>query len=161
KLDVPGEELSKVRNLLEDPDQHRGRDVLVVGGGDSAAEAAIALAAAGARVTLSYRGQQLARGNTRNREKIDKLIAGKKVRGLFASQVTTIHERAVELKLDGGRRQSLPNQDVILLIGADPPTEWLRAMGVRYVERPHMERLPRSDQLVERLLGPVVETTVD
>jgi len=161
KLGVPGEDLSKVHNLLEDPDAHARRDVLVVGGGDSAAEAAIALAAAGARVTLSYRGQQLARVNMKNREKLDKLIASKKVRALFGSQVAAIQERAVDLRLEGGRRQSLPNQDVILLIGADPPIEWLKATGVQYVERPHMQSMPRSDELVERLLGPVEETKVD
>src|SRR5262249_33846389 len=56
-LQVPGENLPKVCSLLEDPDDWRGKNVLVVGGGDSACEAALALADAGAMVTISYRGK--------------------------------------------------------------------------------------------------------
>lgn len=55
KLDVPGEELDKVSNRLHDPKDYAGKKVLVVGGGDSATEAAVALAACGADVTISYR----------------------------------------------------------------------------------------------------------
>jgi thioredoxin reductase len=68
KLNVPGEQLPKVFNRLHDPAEFRGRDVLVVGGGDSALEAAIALSEAGAKTTLSYRGEQLARAKGEPRE---------------------------------------------------------------------------------------------
>ena len=61
KLGVPGEETNKVFNRLYDPKEFAGRQVLVVGGGDSALETAIALSTAGARVTLSYRGKGFAR----------------------------------------------------------------------------------------------------
>ena len=61
KLNVPGEELNKVYNRLHDPRDFAGKDVLVVGGGDSALETAIALAECGARVTLSYRKGEFSR----------------------------------------------------------------------------------------------------
>src|SRR5262249_52138412 len=87
KLKVAGEDLQKVANLLDDPEDYRGRDVLVVGGGDSAAEAVIALVEAGARVTLSYRGKQIVRANPKNRERVERFIASKKVRAYWSSQV--------------------------------------------------------------------------
>ena len=73
KLGVPGEELDKVMNRLHDPKEFAGRDVLVVGGGDSAAEAAIALAACGAHVTLSYRKPEINRPEAREYQEVDGL----------------------------------------------------------------------------------------
>jgi NosR/NirI family nitrous oxide reductase transcriptional regulator len=73
KLGVPGEELDKVFNRLHDPRDFTGRNVLVVGGGDSALEGAVALAEAGAHVTVSYRGAEFARAKPENVEKLDAL----------------------------------------------------------------------------------------
>ncbi|HEV8231104.1 MAG TPA: NAD(P)-binding domain-containing protein, partial [Thermoanaerobaculia bacterium] len=70
KLGVPGEESDKVFNRLYDPKEFVGRQVLVVGGGDSALETAIALATAGAHVTLSYRKKEFSRPKPENVEKI-------------------------------------------------------------------------------------------
>jgi NosR/NirI family nitrous oxide reductase transcriptional regulator len=70
KLGVPGEDLDKVFNRLYDPGDFAGRQVLVVGGGDSACETAVALAAAGAHVTVSYRRKELSRPKTENLEKV-------------------------------------------------------------------------------------------
>ncbi len=75
RLNVPGEDLDKVYNRLHDPRDFRDRDVLVVGGGDSALETAIAIALAGGRVTLSYRRPELARPKIENIEKLHKLAA--------------------------------------------------------------------------------------
>src|SRR5678815_5491536 len=74
-LQVPGENLPKVFNLLEDPDEWRGRAVLVVGGGDSACEAALALADAGARVMISYRGKGFNRAAPKNKQAIEMYAA--------------------------------------------------------------------------------------
>ena len=71
KLGVPGEELDKVYNRLFDPKEFTGKNVLVVGGGDSALETAIALTGAGANVTLSYRRKEFARAKAENVAKIE------------------------------------------------------------------------------------------
>jgi len=70
RLGVPGEDMDKVFNRLYDPGEFAGRQVLVVGGGDSALEVTIALGAAGAHVTLSYRKKEFARPKPDNVEKI-------------------------------------------------------------------------------------------
>jgi NosR/NirI family nitrous oxide reductase transcriptional regulator len=70
RLGVPGEDLDKVFNRLYDPKEFAGRQVLVVGGGDSACETAIALGTAGAHVTFSYRKKEFARPKPENVEKI-------------------------------------------------------------------------------------------
>jgi thioredoxin reductase/ferredoxin len=73
QLGVPGEGLDKVYNRLHDPRDFRGQRALVVGGGDSALEAAIALVASGAQVTLSYRKTTLSRPKPDNLAKLDQL----------------------------------------------------------------------------------------
>jgi thioredoxin reductase/NAD-dependent dihydropyrimidine dehydrogenase PreA subunit len=156
KLGVPGEALPKVSSMLDDPQALARRDVLIVGGGDSAGEAVIACAEAGARVTLSYRGKQLVRVNPSIRDRVARLIAARRVQALWGSQVVEILPDRVVLKLEGEKQRELTNQVVLSLIGAEPPTEWLTAMGVRYIEVPHRAAQPRSDQLIERLLGPNV-----
>ena len=75
KLGVPGEDLDKVYNRLHDPRDFAGQDVLVVGGGDSAIETTIAMAQAGARVTLSYRKPEFSRPKPENVEKLAALQA--------------------------------------------------------------------------------------
>ena len=72
KLNVPGEDLDKVMNRLHDPKDYADQDVLVVGGGDSALETAIAIAESGGRVTLSYRRAELSRPKPENVDKIDR-----------------------------------------------------------------------------------------
>jgi thioredoxin reductase/ferredoxin len=75
QLGVPGEKLGKVYQRLYDPKEFTGKEVLVVGGGDSALESAIALALAGAHVGLSYRNKELSRPKPENLEKINALVA--------------------------------------------------------------------------------------
>ena len=75
RLNVPGEELDKVSNRLIDPGEFTGKNVLVVGGGDSALESAIALGAAGAHVTLSYRRKEFNRPKGENVDKLKTLEA--------------------------------------------------------------------------------------
>lgn len=157
-LGVPGENLPKVASLLEDPDRHAGQDVLVVGGGDSALEAACALADAGARVTLSYRGKSFHRAQAKNKQRIQEYGQSGKVTVLYGSQVTSFSPDAVDLKLGDGRVTRLANQAAFVLIGADPPIAWLEKLGIRYVERPHWYALGKTDQLVESLTGTLRET---
>ncbi len=98
KLDVPGEDMPKVVYRLVDPDQYNGKRVLVVGGGDSAVEAAIQLAEEStAKVHISYRRGAFARCKQRNKEKIKRLIDDGRVKPLFKTRVLSVEDAIVRL----------------------------------------------------------------
>ena len=152
-LGVQGENLPKVTSLLEDPDLHRGQTVCVVGGGDSALEAAIALADSGAKVILTYRGKSFSRAQPKNRQTIDSYEAQRRIKVKYQSEVVAFAEDTVTLQMADGTQKRYPNQAAFVLIGADPPIEWLGTMGIHYVERRHMYALPPSDRMITRFLG--------
>jgi thioredoxin reductase/NAD-dependent dihydropyrimidine dehydrogenase PreA subunit len=130
KLNVPGEELPKVAYRLIDPEQYEGCRVLVLGGGDSALEAAIQLAEeSDAQVTLSYRGEEFGKCRDANRAKVNALAASKHLKLLMKSQVVEIHPDKVQLEL-GGKPVSLPNDYVIVCAGGELPLEFLKKVGV-------------------------------
>jgi thioredoxin reductase len=132
---VPGEELPKVFYDIVEMEQFKGSRMLVVGGGDSAVESALGLAnQPGTEVTLSYRGDALARVKDRNRAKLDAAIARGAVRAHFKSQVREIRADAVVLEATGGTRP-LPNDYVVIRIGGDPPYQFLQRIGVRIVPK--------------------------
>jgi len=130
RLDVPGEDLPKTVYQLLDPQQYRGQQVLVVGGGDSALEAAAQLALEpGTRVTLAYRGEQFARGRSKNRQDVARLAAEGRIDVILSSQVR--HIRAASVDIDwNGRPVSLPNDAVIVCAGGLLPTAFLRQSGI-------------------------------
>lgn len=131
KLGVPGEDLDKVVYNLIDPEQYRGRRVLVVGGGDSALEAAVALAGEeGTRVHLAYRGEALRRCKAANRDALEKLVRARRVDVLYETDVVAIEQHAVLLS-QKGRRIELPNDDVIICAGGILPADFLRTMGIK------------------------------
>ena len=133
KLKVPGEDLPKVVYRLIDPHQYRGRKVLVVGGGDSAIEAAVSIAEeAGTKVTLSYRGAAFERVNPRNRQRLQ---AAQGVLQLLRSNVLSISAREVGLE-DRGAKVRLPNDDVIVCAGGELPTAMLKSIGI-HIETHH------------------------
>ncbi|MDP2007084.1 MAG: NAD(P)-binding domain-containing protein [Rubrivivax sp.] len=135
KLGVPGEEQAKVVYRLVDAGQYRGRAVLVVGGGDSALEAALALAdEAGTTVTLSYRSAAFARVKAKNRERVQQQAAAGRVRVLMASQVERIGADTVLLKTEGGAEE-LPNHAVIVCAGGELPTPLLQRIGVQFATK--------------------------
>jgi thioredoxin reductase (NADPH) len=132
KLDVPGEESSKVVYRLVDPEQYRGQQVLVVGGGDSALEAAIAVAEQpGTTVTLSYRSAAFARVKAKNRERLEALRTAGRIDVLLESGVVRIDAHGVAIE-QGGRRHDRPNQAVIVCAGGELPTPLLQKMGIRF-----------------------------
>nr|MBA3498818.1 NAD(P)-binding domain-containing protein [Deltaproteobacteria bacterium] len=118
-LQVPGENLPKIFNLLEDPDDWRGRSVLVVGGGDSAVEAALALADAGAKVMLSYRGKGFNRAAPKNKQTIELYAAEGRIKAKLGSQVLQFEGDSVTLALADGSQKRYPNDAAFVLIGAD------------------------------------------
>lgn len=129
KLGVPGEELPKTVYRLTDPDQYRGQHVLVVGGGDSAIEAAVAIAAeAGTSVTLSYRGEAFGRIKQKNRERLAAAEEGGILRVMLGSKVTRIEADAAYLEC--GETVRLVNDAVIVCAGGILPTPMLKEMGI-------------------------------
>lgn len=132
-LQVPGEDLPKVAYRLVDPAQYAGQAVLVVGGGDSALEAAIALAdTPGARVALSYRGQAFSRVKARNRERLAGLQQAGRVDLHLGTEVQAITPREVRLRGPDGRTTALPNDEVIVCAGGVLPTPLLKDIGIRF-----------------------------
>ncbi|MCS6924559.1 MAG: NAD(P)-binding domain-containing protein, partial [Candidatus Binatia bacterium] len=133
KLGVPGEELPKVYYNLIDAADFRGKKVLVVGGGDSAIEAAVALSKEpGTTVHLSYRRGEFSRIKSRNASAIAEQEKAGRVTVIFNSNVTAITERTVTLKVEQ-QQLVLENDAVFALIGADPPKAWLEKIGIKIV----------------------------
>jgi thioredoxin reductase len=118
---------------LVDAAQYTGRALLVVGGGDSALEAALALAAEpGTTVTLSYRGDAYARVKEKNRLMLDEQVRAGRIRNLLKSKVLDIADGSVTLALAEGEPQTLPNDYVIVCAGGELPTPLLKSIGIRF-----------------------------
>ncbi len=136
KLDVPGEDLPKVAYRLLEPQKFSGKRVLVVGGGNSAAETALALADAGccATVSLSYRKGVFARLRAQNQERLDLASAERRIEPVMNSELTSIEPDGVQLSTPSGVR-TLPNDAVIIQAGGTPPGEILRSFGIETVTK--------------------------
>ena len=162
KLDIPGEDRDNVYNRLHDPKDFAKKDVLVVGGGDSALETSIALAQCGANVTLSYRKKEFTRPKPVNLDHLNQLIAdpaadvsvetpvservttsaggflGKnrhigKINLMMESEVKRIDENEVTL-LDAEKEEiTIPNDVVFTMIGREAPLGFIRRSGLKIV----------------------------
>jgi thioredoxin reductase/ferredoxin len=159
KLNVPGEDLGKVYNRLHDPKEFAGKDVLVVGGGDSALETAIAIAECGGRVTLSYRKPDFSRPKPDNLNKLNRLIADPmadvqverpsservttamgdymgpyrkngSITLMLSSKVERIDENDVAVVDADGQTRTIPNDAVFTMIGREAPLEFFRRSGI-------------------------------
>ncbi len=130
KLDVGGEDQAKVVYRLINPQQYRKQHVLVVGGGDSALEAAASLAKQpGTTVTLSYRRKAFSRAKVKNREEVETARKSGRLNILLQSNVKGIGRHDVEIERDG-RRMRLKNDAVIVCAGGLPPTAFLESIGI-------------------------------
>ncbi|HEX5053422.1 MAG TPA: NAD(P)-binding domain-containing protein [Planctomycetota bacterium] len=141
KLGVPGEDLPKVAYSLLDAESYSNRSILVVGGGDSAIEAAMALAEQpGNEVTISYRKAAFSRLKARNEERIDEAMAEGRVRVMFDTTIESITPGAVQLQSTRQDPSSnvatalveLPNDEVFIFAGGTPPFPLLEAAGVSF-----------------------------
>ena len=135
KLGVEGEELPKVCYRLIEADSYEGKDILVVGGGDSAVEAALALSRSGKnRVVLSYRGESFHRVRERNRQQLQKAESEGRLHVMFGSGVRCIEASKVTIGGPSGEI-TLHNDFVFVLIGGEAPEEFLRKIGIEMVDK--------------------------
>jgi putative YpdA family bacillithiol system oxidoreductase len=136
RLGVPGEELPKVVYRLSDPAQYRGQRVIVVGGGDSAIEAAVSIAEEpGTQVTISYRSEAFARAKMKNRKALELATASGRLDVRLKSNIKAIGPEHVEIEQDG-RLETLANDAVIVCAGGILPTGFLKSIGIE-VETKH------------------------
>lgn len=130
KLGVPGEEQPKVVYRLIEAEQYARQHVLVVGGGDSALEAATSIAAAGSeQVVLSYRGEVFDRAKARNRERVQEVARTGKLKVLMKSSVKQIGTEDVAIEHEG-KVVSVRNDAVIVSAGGVLPSDFLRRVGI-------------------------------
>jgi thioredoxin reductase len=135
RLGVPGEELSKVAYSLIEADSYSNEDLLIVGGGDSAIEAALAVAKGGRnRVTLAYRGSDFSRLRDRNRTMFAEAEKQGRIEVLRNTNVLEIRTQTVFLDVAGAQKE-LPNHYVFILIGGESPEQFLRKTGIEIVEK--------------------------
>jgi thioredoxin reductase (NADPH) len=130
KLGVRGEELPKVVYRLIDPEQYHGKHVVVVGGGDSALEAAASIAELGdSSVILSYRGEAFQRAKQRNRQRVESATASDQLKVLLNSQVREIRPDEVIL-VQADKELKVRNDAVIISAGGILPNDFLRSIGI-------------------------------
>ncbi len=135
RLGVAGEDLEKVFYDVVEMEAFRDRKVLVVGGGDSAIESALGIAnQEGTAVHLSYRGSEFKRVKDRNREKLDRAVSDGKIEILLNSELAAIESESVRIQVDGEER-TMPNDNVIIRIGGEPPFPFLERIGVRMIKK--------------------------
>ena len=133
KLHVQGEERERVYHRLYAPRHYKDQDILVVGGGNSAVEAALVLAKQN-RVRLSYRGSEFSRLFKDNERKLNEAVAQKRIEVLLESKVVEFGERTARLEIDrGGHQESVeaPYNHAFVLIGAELPATFLKSLGVK------------------------------
>jgi thioredoxin reductase (NADPH) len=131
KLGVPGEEMSKVVYRLVDPDQYAGQKVLVVGGGDSALEAAASIAETKATggVVLSYRGAEFDRAKARNKDRVQAAAKNGRLRVMMKSNVKKIEAEKVAIEHEGAVVE-MGNDAVIVSAGGVLPSDFLKRVGI-------------------------------
>jgi len=132
KLNVPGEDKSKVMYKLLDAETYQNEDILIVGGGDSAVEAAMGLARQpGNNVTISYRKSRFVRIKTRNEQLISRMIDDRKITVFFDSNIVQIGDRDVTIKNDQ-EEFSIPNSYVFIFAGGEPPLPLMHKIGIKF-----------------------------
>ena len=138
RLNIPGEDLPKVHHLFVEPYAYIRKDALVVGGGNSAAEAALFLSEEGARTTLAiwredWENRDPKAGAMKHwvRTPLDQEIAAGRLRVVLYKEVLSITEREVTLTTEDGETLTIPNDVVFVLIGSDADLTLLKKLGVK------------------------------
>jgi thioredoxin reductase len=131
KLGIPGEDLPKVVYRLIDPAQYINQKVMIVGGGDSALEAALSIAdEKGTTVSVSYRSDSFSRAKGKNRDRIEQYAADDKIKLYLSSSPRSIDENAITL-VSHDEEIVVPNDAVIINAGGILPTGFLKQIGIQ------------------------------
>jgi len=135
KLGIPGESTEKVAYRLLEPEDVSGKDIMVVGGGDSAIESALLLADQN-KVTLTYRGETFSRLKPKNSAKINEAIANGSIRVMFNSNPVSIEKDSVNM-LSGTDQQELKikNDLVYIFAGGELPIQFLQKVGIQITKK--------------------------
>ncbi len=132
KLGVPGENQEKVYYRLLEPELINDKNIIVVGGGDSAIESALLLSESGTnKVTLSYRSNSFKRAKPKNLEKINQAIKKKKINVIYNSTVTKINNSSVELLINQKENIKIVNDLVYIFAGGELPNKFLEKIGIK------------------------------
>jgi thioredoxin reductase/ferredoxin len=132
KLGVPGEHLPKVMYRLIETERYKNKNILVVGGGDSAVEAAVGLASqSGNRVTMSYRREEFVRLKEKNEQRVQEFFGSGRMKVVFNSSVGEIKNDTVVIQESGKILHNLPNDYVFIFAGGELPTELLKRCGIK------------------------------
>ncbi len=130
KLGVPGEENENVYHRLYTPGHYKEKEILVVGGGNSAVEAALVLCEQN-RVILSYRKHEFSRLFKENRRKLRGALEKGRIQVLYGSNVLSFQSREAHIRMEDGTEKTIPCHHAFILIGAEMPVGFLRSVGVR------------------------------
>lgn len=136
KLGIPGENKEKVFYRLLEPELIHDKNILVVGGGDSAVESAMLLADERNRVTLSYRSESFSRLKPKNLERINDYIKKKKVKTIFNSNVKEITDDSVIFTFSNSVEElNIKNDFVYIFAGGILPTSFLEGIGIKITKK--------------------------
>jgi len=148
RLNVEGEDLEKVHHLFVEPYPYVRKNALVVGGGNSAAEAALFLSEEGARTTMAiwrddWENRDPKAGAMKHwvRTPLEAEIAAGRLRVILYKQIDEIHEKEVTLTTESGESMTIPNDVVFVLVGSDADLSVLKKLGVK-TERGKLTEVP-------------------
>ena len=139
KLNIKGENSEHVFHELFAPGHYKDKNIVIIGGGNSAVEAAIALYEHGAHVTLSYRKDSFYRPSATNRKQINQLINTNKIKVFFNSKPTQINSESIELDQDKTNIK-VSTENVFILTGTEPPNKLLSKFGVKFENKWNLTR---------------------
>ena len=134
KLGVPGENLEKVAYRLLEPEEIDGKEIVVVGGGDSAIESALLLADRN-NVLLSYRKEAFSRIKPANHEKVMKAMEEGKIKVLFNTNLAAIDDREVTIEKENGEKMKVENDLVYIFAGGVLPVDFLKKAGIEITRK--------------------------
>ncbi|MFZ4401793.1 MAG: NAD(P)-binding domain-containing protein [Bacteroidales bacterium] len=134
KLDIPGENLEKVAYRLLEPEIIKDKNILVVGGGDSAIESALLLAENN-KVILSYRSEAFNRIKPMNNIRINEAIENASIDVMFNSNPVSINKDHIVIVNKNNEKLSIKNDLVFIFAGGELPTQFLQKIGIQITKK--------------------------